>query len=123
MSHSRAVLASPELDPQTPYCAAQILRRLAWTIVVGAVAVLPAASALAQNQGVEEFVVTGTYIRRQSQFDSPSPLVMLSADDLAATGAEGRGLLALADAFDRNMERLNTQLYGPLDYAVIAWKP
>jgi SAM-dependent methyltransferase len=43
--------------------------------------------------------------------------------DLAATGAEGRGLLALADAFDRNVERLNSQLYGPLDYAVIAWKP
>jgi hypothetical protein len=28
----------------------------------------------------------------------------------------------LADAFDRNMERLNTQLYAPLDYAVVAWK-
>jgi O-antigen chain-terminating methyltransferase len=41
----------------------------------------------------------------------------------AATGPEGRGLLALADAFDRNVERLNTQLYGPLDYAVVAWKP
>lgn len=39
-----------------------------------------------------------------------------------ATGPEGRGLLALADAFDRNMERLNTQLYGPLDYAVVAWR-
>jgi O-antigen chain-terminating methyltransferase len=37
-------------------------------------------------------------------------------------GPEGRGLLALADAFDRNMERLNTQLYAPLDYAVVAWK-
>jgi O-antigen chain-terminating methyltransferase len=42
--------------------------------------------------------------------------------DLATTGVEGRGLLALADAFDRNVERLNTQLYGPLDYAVIAWR-
>jgi O-antigen chain-terminating methyltransferase len=41
----------------------------------------------------------------------------------AASGAEARGLLGLADAFDRNMERLNTQLYGPLDYAVVAWKP
>jgi hypothetical protein len=42
--------------------------------------------------------------------------------DLARTGPEGRGLLALADAFDRNVERLNVQLYGPLDYAVIAWR-
>jgi O-antigen chain-terminating methyltransferase len=42
--------------------------------------------------------------------------------DLATAGPEGRGLLALADAFDRNVERLNTQLYGPLDYAVIAWR-
>jgi O-antigen chain-terminating methyltransferase len=44
------------------------------------------------------------------------------AVDLARTGPEGRGLLALADAFDRNVERLNTQLYGPLDYVVIAWR-
>jgi SAM-dependent methyltransferase len=35
---------------------------------------------------------------------------------------EGRGLTALADTFDRNMARLNTQLYAPLDYAVVAWK-
>jgi NDP-sugar pyrophosphorylase family protein len=33
---------------------------------------------------LEEVVVTGTYIRRKSQLDSPSPLVVLSADDLAA---------------------------------------
>lgn len=44
------------------------------------------------------------------------------AVDLERTGPEGRGLLALADAFDRNVERLNTQLYGPLDYVVIAWR-
>jgi iron complex outermembrane receptor protein len=37
--------------------------------------------------GAEEIVVTGTYIRRQSQFDSPSPLVTLSSDEIAATGA------------------------------------
>jgi len=42
--------------------------------------------------------------------------------NLATAGAEGRGLIALADAFDRNVERLNTQLYAPLDYAVVAWK-
>ena len=44
------------------------------------------------------------------------------AVDLARTGPEGQGLLALADAFDRNVERLNTHLYGPLDYVVIAWR-
>lgn len=44
------------------------------------------------------------------------------AVDLERTGPEGRGLLALADAFDRNVERLNTQLYGPLDYVVVAWR-
>ncbi len=44
------------------------------------------------------------------------------AVDLSSAGTEGRGLLALADAFDRNVERLNTQLYGPFDYAVVAWK-
>jgi O-antigen chain-terminating methyltransferase len=42
--------------------------------------------------------------------------------DLATTGVEGRGLIELADAFDRNVERLNTQLYAPLDYVVVAWK-
>lgn len=42
--------------------------------------------------------------------------------DLRTTGIEGKAVLELADAFDRNVERLNTQLYGPLDYVVIAWK-
>ncbi len=42
--------------------------------------------------------------------------------DLATTGVEGRGLIDLADAFDRNVERLNTQLYAPLDYVVVAWR-
>ena len=40
-----------------------------------------------QQQGVETIVVTGTYIKRQSQFDAPSPLVVVTNDDLAATGA------------------------------------
>jgi SAM-dependent methyltransferase len=44
------------------------------------------------------------------------------AVDLRVTGDEGRALVALADTFDRNMERLNAQLYAPLDYAVVAWK-
>jgi SAM-dependent methyltransferase len=42
--------------------------------------------------------------------------------DLRTTGAEGRAVLELADAFDANVERLNRQLYGPHDYAVVAWK-
>ncbi len=44
------------------------------------------------------------------------------AVDMRVTGDEGRALVALADTFDRNMERLNAQLYAPLDYAVVAWK-
>jgi iron complex outermembrane receptor protein len=47
--------------------------------------------AAAQQSGVEEIVVTGTYIRRQSQFDSPSPLSTLTNADLAATGANEVG--------------------------------
>jgi outer membrane receptor protein involved in Fe transport len=39
-----------------------------------------------QGGQIEEVVVTGTYIRRPSQFDSPSPLVNLDADDLASQG-------------------------------------
>jgi hypothetical protein len=42
--------------------------------------------------------------------------------DLRTTGAEGRALLHLADAFDANARLLNRQLYGPQDYAVVAWK-
>ncbi len=50
-----------------------------------------------------------------------SPRVVRDVD-LRTTGTEGRAILELADAFDRNVERLNLQLYGPLDYVVIAWK-
>jgi SAM-dependent methyltransferase len=42
--------------------------------------------------------------------------------DLRTTGAEGRAILQLADAFDANAALLNRQLYGPQDYAVVAWK-
>jgi SAM-dependent methyltransferase len=42
--------------------------------------------------------------------------------DLRTTGVEGRAILHLADAFDANASHLNRQLYGPQDYAVIAWK-
>ena len=50
-----------------------------------------------------------------------SPSVVRDVD-LRTTGVEGRAVLALADAFDANTERLNRQLYGPHDYAVVAWK-
>jgi outer membrane receptor protein involved in Fe transport len=50
-----------------------------------------AVPAAAQDPQIEELVVTGTYIRRPSQFDSPSPLVNVTADDLAATGANEVG--------------------------------
>jgi O-antigen chain-terminating methyltransferase len=52
---------------------------------------------------------------------TPSPPTVRDID-LRTAGVEGRALLELADAFDRNVERLNSQLYGPLDYALIAWK-
>jgi len=39
-----------------------------------------------------------------------------------AANPESRGLIDLANAFDRNVNQLNAQLYGPLDYAVVAWK-
>lgn len=42
--------------------------------------------------------------------------------DFRSTGAEGRAVLDLADSFDLAMDRLNRQLYGPQDYAVVAWK-
>lgn len=40
---------------------------------------------------LEEVVVTGTYIRRQSQFDTPSPLITIGRDDLAALGVNEIG--------------------------------
>ena len=55
---------------------------------------LVAGPAFGQQNGaapLEEVVVTGTYIRRQSQFDSPSPLVTIGRDDLAAVGVNEIG--------------------------------
>jgi O-antigen chain-terminating methyltransferase len=51
----------------------------------------------------------------------PAPPAVRRLDG-RTTGAEGHALLELADAFDRNVERLNAQLYAPLDYALVAWK-
>ena len=57
----------------------------------------------------------------------PSEQLTLAPADVhaverVATDAGDRGLLALADAFDQNMARLNAHLFAPLDYAVIARK-
>jgi SAM-dependent methyltransferase len=57
----------------------------------------------------------------ESEKLAPAP-VAARAVDMRVTGDEGRALIALADTFDRNVERLNAQLYAPLDYAVVAWK-
>ena len=43
--------------------------RTAFSTALAALIAAPAAPALAQNEGVEQIVVTGTYIRRPSQFD------------------------------------------------------
>ena len=54
---------------------------------LGLVLTLSAPGSFAQEDVIlEELVVTGTYIKRKSQFDSPSPLTSLGAEDLAAMG-------------------------------------
>jgi outer membrane receptor protein involved in Fe transport len=58
----------------------------ALSVALAAAVVTPAAA-----QEIEEIVVTGTYIRRPSQFDSPSPLVNMTTEDVAATGANDLG--------------------------------
>lgn len=62
------------------------MQRSALSLALAAAVALPAAA-----QDVETVVVTGSYIRRTSQFDSPSPLVTLTSDDIAATGANDVG--------------------------------
>jgi outer membrane receptor protein involved in Fe transport len=61
-------------------------------IVLGAAVCTALAASAAQAQSrssdaADEMIVLGTYIKRPSQFDAPSPVVVLSAEDLAATGA------------------------------------
>jgi len=76
------------------------------------------------------FVLATGFLDAELRFSSPLPPeeVLQSSPrevrnvDLRTSGAEGRAILQLADAFDANAERLNRQLYGPHDYAVIAWK-
>jgi iron complex outermembrane receptor protein len=58
------------------------MRTSALSALAATAIALPAA---AQDE-IEEVIVTGSYIRRPSQFDSPAPLLNMTADDLAATG-------------------------------------
>jgi outer membrane receptor protein involved in Fe transport len=49
------------------------------------------AQAQAPQESADEIVVTGTYIPRPSQLDSPSPLVAIGRDDFLETGADEIG--------------------------------
>ena len=76
------------------------------------------------------FVLAAGFLDAEIRFTAPVPDEdklrpaprEVRAVDLRTTGVEGRAVLELADAFDANVERLNHQLYGPHDYAVVAWK-
>jgi O-antigen chain-terminating methyltransferase len=76
------------------------------------------------------FVLATGFLDAEIRFSSPLPEEekLQSSPrgvrdvDLRTTGVEGRAILQLADAFDANAKRLNRQLYGPHDYAVVAWK-
>lgn len=48
---------------------------------------LPAVVQAQNSPALEEVVVTGSHIRRPSQFDSPSPLTVMSQEDMASQGA------------------------------------
>jgi outer membrane receptor protein involved in Fe transport len=64
------------------------MRRSALSLAIGGIlAVTAVAVPAAAQEQIEEVIVTGSYIRRPSQFDSPSPLVSVTSDDLAAAGA------------------------------------
>ncbi|MCK5576384.1 MAG: TonB-dependent receptor, partial [Sphingomonadales bacterium] len=56
-------------------------------LVLSSVAGTPAGVAFAQDDDVEEIVVTGSYIKRKSQINSPSPIEVIGADDISAAGA------------------------------------
>jgi len=65
-------------------------RPCALALAVG-LALAGGGAALAQQPVLEEVVVTGTFIRRQSQFDSPSPLITIGREDLTTYGANEIG--------------------------------
>ena len=62
-------------------------------LAVAVATALPHAASGQQERPLEEIVVTGTYVPRASQFDSPSPLVVVGRDEIVATGANEIGEL------------------------------
>nr|MBO2512378.1 TonB-dependent receptor [Gammaproteobacteria bacterium] len=62
-------------------------------LAVAVAAALARAASAQPEQPLEEIVVTGTYVPRASQFDSPSPLVVVGRDDIVAAGANEIGEL------------------------------
>lgn len=99
-----------------------IERRFAFSAVAAAVAAaVPYISSAQQSPPLEEVIVTGTYIPRASQFDSPSPLVVVGREDIVATGANEIGDLILdltintgsqnnPDAFTQNLTTGTTNI-------------
>lgn len=67
-----------------------LLKTTSALVIAGSVA-LPASGAMAQDNTddnvVEEVVVTGSYIRRKSQADSPNPIAVIGGEHLDAIGA------------------------------------
>ncbi len=63
-------------------------------LIVGLPTGAPAQDNQQEGSLLEEIVTTGSYIRRKTQFDSPSPIEIIGADDIAATGAKNIGDIA-----------------------------
>lgn len=68
-----------------------VLIASAMLLTVGLPAVAQAQDDQQEGAYIEEIVTTGSYIRRKTQFDSPSPIEIIGADDIAATGAKNIG--------------------------------
>lgn len=62
------------------------LRRSSALWMIPGTLLIPGAGIAQQQATVDEIVVTGTYIRRPSQFDSPSPLVVVGREEIDTSG-------------------------------------
>jgi len=73
-------------------------RNLSLSFCLGTTPLLGLAQQASQqaNPVIEEVVVTGTYIRRQSQLDSPSPLITIGYEDM-----ENLGVNEISDIIER----------------------
>lgn len=67
------------------------LETLALAALAAGPLAVPAAAQPAGEPVLEEVVVTGSYIRRPSQFDTPSPLTLVTREDLDALGVNEIG--------------------------------